>query len=190
MKKKKDKLLKEKAKLEEKVAKLDAKLAKQEEKLSKIQSDSSSNNNNNNNNNSDINDDIKDVYPNLEQNQQVPISSSNAPVSAQSEPAPVLPVDDVVVDNNHEKDASSSFSFSEVDGHDAEVENNKGDNNNDEPVAVSNIKNESPKEKEVFKYEEQLNSLIGMGFNDVDQVSRLLNENNGNIDAVVNLLFN
>jgi len=54
----------------------------------------------------------------------------------------------------------------------------------EEPIMESNISN-----NEEYIYQDQLNTILCMGFNDVDQIRNLLNGNKGDVNVVINQLF-
>jgi hypothetical protein len=200
--KRREKLLKLKAKLEDKVAKLDANILSKQD----------NNNNNNNGNDNEIESDLNEIYVNKESIIKKPQSPI---VIEQSEPAPLLSNDHDAIEHQHE--ASKSDSWNEVDisqlndhpndnnNNNAEIinvdvkdvkdVNNKNENEKDAPILISNINNNGEilkskeDEEEKYQYKDQLKMLLSMGFENVDYIRQLLNDNKGNVDAVINILF-
>jgi len=63
-----------------------------------------------------------------------------------------------------------------------------------QPIMESNINNNNNNinvEEYDFDYvyQDQLNTILGMGFNDVDKIRNLLNANKGDVNVVINQLF-
>jgi len=58
----------------------------------------------------------------------------------------------------------------------------------EEPIMESNISNNEEYDYE-YIYQDQLNTILCMGFNDVDQIRNLLNGNKGDVNVVINQLF-
>jgi len=62
-----------------------------------------------------------------------------------------------------------------------------------QPIMESNINNNNHINIEEYDfdyiYQDQLNMILGMGFNDVDKIRNLLNANKGDVNVVINQLF-
>jgi hypothetical protein len=192
--KRKAKLLKQKAKLESKVAKLDSKL---------------------NNVSVNINDDLNDIYVNNDKKEDNNNNKPKSPiVIEQSEPLQpnTININDESAheeqqDNSNKKEKEKSDSLSSQSWHEVIVPpvddmiiNNNNNNNNkkeeQEPIISSNIESQSSKQEPVqvkkeekYQYEAQLQSLISMGFDNIDYLKQLLNANKGNIDHVIQVLL-